>query len=48
MNNYQDRILYARDYFDNRHQELIESLDLKQEVKDKIYFKNALKLVPLK
>ncbi len=47
INKYQDRILYARDYFDNVHQEFIEALDLSQDVKDKIYFKNALKLVPL-
>jgi predicted TIM-barrel fold metal-dependent hydrolase len=48
MNTYQDRILYARDWFDTRHRELLDSLDLSQEVKDKIYYKNALKLVPLK
>ncbi|MFA5154643.1 MAG: amidohydrolase, partial [Clostridia bacterium] len=48
INNYQDRILYARDYFDSRHGELIESLNLSQTVKNKLYFENALKLVPLK
>jgi predicted TIM-barrel fold metal-dependent hydrolase len=47
LNEYQDRIMYGRDYFDNQHQEFLESLNLSQEVKDKIYFKNALKLVPL-
>ena len=45
---YQDRILYARDNTDNIHQELIESLDLPQEVKDKVYFANAQKLLNLK
>lgn len=44
---FQDRVLYARDYFDNVHQELLNSLDLPREVLDKIYYKNALKLVPL-
>ena len=42
---YQDRLLYARDYFDNIHQEFISSLDLPQTVLDKIYYKNALKLI---
>lgn len=44
---FQDRILYARDYFDNAHQEFLTSLDLPRDVLDKIYYKNALKLVPL-
>jgi predicted TIM-barrel fold metal-dependent hydrolase len=45
---FQDRILYARDYFDNRHQEFLNSLGLSKDVLDKVYFKNALKLVPEK
>ncbi len=45
---FQDRILYGRDYFDNRHQELLNSLSLPGEVLAKIYHRNALKLVPLK
>jgi predicted TIM-barrel fold metal-dependent hydrolase len=45
--NYQDRILYGRDYYDNVHQELLDSLGLPKEVLDKIYGLNALKLVPL-
>ena len=44
---FQDRVLYARDYFDNGHQELINSLNLPQPVLDKIYAGNALKLAPL-
>ena len=44
---FQDRLLYGRDYFDNRHQELLNSLSLPQSILDKIYYKNALKLVPL-
>ncbi len=47
LTTYQDRVLYGRDYFDNRHQELLNSLNLPQEVLDKIYYKNALKLAPL-
>lgn len=43
---FQDRILYGRDYFDNFHQEFINSLDLPTEVLEKIYSGNALKLVP--
>ena len=41
---WQDRCVYARDYFDNIHQEFINSLNLDREVLDKIYYKNALKL----
>ncbi|HPQ46998.1 MAG TPA: amidohydrolase family protein [Clostridia bacterium] len=44
---YQDRLVYARDYFDDRHRKFIDSLKLSGEVRDKIYYKNALKLVPL-
>jgi hypothetical protein len=44
---FQDRICYGRDYFDNAHQEFINGLGLSQEIRDKIYYQNALKLVPL-
>lgn len=44
---FQDRVLYARDYFDNEHQELLNSLALPADVLAKIYSGNALKLVPL-
>ncbi len=44
---WQDRILFGRDYFDNRHQELLESLDLPGAVLEKIYSGNALRLVPV-
>ena len=43
---FQDRFLYARDYFDNVHQEFLNSLNLPQDVLSKIYSGNALKLVP--
>ncbi len=44
---FQDRLLYARDYFDNAHQEFLNSLELPKDVLAKIYSGNALKLVPL-
>jgi len=44
---FQDRLLYGRDYFDNAHQEFLNSLDLPEDVLDKVYSGNALKLVPL-
>ncbi|MGB9643197.1 MAG: amidohydrolase family protein, partial [Candidatus Ratteibacteria bacterium] len=44
---FQDRLLFARDYFDSKHREFLESLNLPQEILEKIYCKNALKLVPL-
>lgn len=45
LTEYQDRVLYARDYFDNIHQELFNSLDLPASVLEKIYYKNAQRLV---
>jgi len=44
---FQDRYLYARDLFDNRHQEALNALDLPEEVLRKVYAGNALRLVPL-
>jgi len=44
---FQDRFLYARDYFDNKHQEFLNSLGLPEEVLTKLYSGNALSLVPL-
>lgn len=44
---FQDRILYARDQFDNKHQEFLNSLALPEEVLVKIYSGNAKKLVQL-
>lgn len=45
---FQDRVLYGRDYFDNQHQELLDSLELPAEVAMKIYAGNALRLAPLR
>ena len=44
---FQDRILFARDYFDNGHREFLDGLDLPEQVLNKIYAGNALKLVPM-
>jgi len=44
---FQDRILYARDYFDNEHQEFLNGLGLPKEILEKIYSGNALKLVQI-
>ncbi len=44
---FQDRILYARDDFDNAHQDFLNSMELPDNVLKKIYSGNALKLVPV-
>jgi len=43
---FQDRLLYGRDYFDNRMQDFLNSLDLPAPVLAKLYAENALRLVP--
>lgn len=47
LTEFQDRIIYARDCFDNLHQELLFSLGLPETVLEKILSGNALRLVPL-
>jgi predicted TIM-barrel fold metal-dependent hydrolase len=42
---YQDRLLYGRDLFCNRHQELIFSLGLPEPVLEKIFHLNAERLI---
>lgn len=42
---FQERLLYARDYFDNGHQEFLNALGLPGEVLEKIYHLNAERLV---
>lgn len=44
---FQDRVLYGRDYFDNVHQEFLNGLGLPEEMLEKIYCGNALRLVPV-
>lgn len=43
---FQDRVVYGRDCFDNGHQEFLNSLDLPGAVIDKIFSGNAARLVP--
>ncbi len=45
LTKWQDRVLYARDYFDNIHRELIETLGLDESVKKKLYEDNARKIL---
>jgi predicted TIM-barrel fold metal-dependent hydrolase len=42
---FQDRVMFGRDYFDTQHFETLEKLNLPQPVKDKIYFQNGEKLI---
>ncbi len=42
---YADRILFARDYYGGDLYEFLKTLDLPQDVQDKIYFQNARTLV---
>lgn len=45
IDEFQKKILYARDYFDTRHQELLRSLNLDKNVLEKIFFRNSLTLL---
>jgi predicted TIM-barrel fold metal-dependent hydrolase len=47
INRHRDRILYGRDYFDNRHRKFLDSLELDSKTRQMIFCDNALKLVPL-
>jgi predicted TIM-barrel fold metal-dependent hydrolase len=44
---YQDRLLFGRDYWDNKLMELLLDLDLPQPVQTKVFSGNALRLVPI-
>lgn len=46
LDEFQDRVLYARDYFDSQHRDFLETLNLAPEILAKIYHQNAEKLVP--
>jgi predicted TIM-barrel fold metal-dependent hydrolase len=48
INRYSDRLLFARDYYEQDLHNFLQTLDLDEAVTNKIYFENALKLVPLK
>lgn len=45
LDEFQTRVLYARDSFHNQHQDLISSLGLSQQILDRIYFQNASDLL---
>ncbi len=45
LTKYQDRVVYARDQYDNIHQEFLNTLELPKDILDKIYYKNILKLI---
>ena len=45
LKKYQDRVCYARDYFDNTHQEFLNGLDLPDKVLRKIYAENAERIL---
>ena len=45
LTRYSTRVLYGRDYYYNKHQELLNSLSLPQSALDDIYCKNALRLI---
>lgn len=42
---YAGRILYGRDCYNNTHQEFLNGLGVDREILDKIYYKNAIKLL---
>jgi hypothetical protein len=42
---FQDKMLWARDYFDGALMEFVKSLDLPKDVFDKLTYKNALKVL---
>ena len=45
LDEFQDRILYARDYFDTQHREFLDSLNLPLPMQEKIYHGNAERLL---
>lgn len=45
LEEFSDRVLFARDYFDNRHQELLNSLGLSEDVLNAVFHGNAEKLL---
>ena len=45
LNEFQDRVLFARDFFDDEHRPFLNSLGLPQEVLEQIFCKNAERLI---
>ncbi len=46
LDEFQDRVLYARDYFDTQHRDFLNSLNLSDAILAKLYHANAEKLAP--
>lgn len=46
IDEFQDRLLFARDSFDNAHYTFLKSLNLPRDIENKLFYGNALKLVP--
>lgn len=44
IDEFQDRMLFARDYFDSRLMDFLDSLELSDAVRSKIYFENSVGL----
>jgi len=42
---HQDRLLFGRDQFDRGHLDFLEGMDLPEETRDKIFYKNARRLM---
>ena len=42
---FQDRVLFGRDYFDRALLDVLEQLDLPKDVLDKVLYQNALRLM---
>lgn len=45
LDEFQDRFCYARDYFDTGHQDFLKTLNLSNDILEKIYHKNAERLL---
>ena len=47
LTRFADRMLFARDYYGGDLHQFLQTLDLPQDVLNKIYFENAQRLVPV-
>lgn len=47
LTEFQDRVCFCRDCFEVWHLDLMKSLKLDEKIKDKIYYKNASKLLKI-
>ena len=46
LQRYADRLLFARDYYEQELHQFLQTLELPEEVAEQIYFRNAEKLLP--